>query len=42
MKIPPTIRSYWAVARQKTRGHQPAMQPSEGRGIERLDTQGVR
>ena len=42
MKIPPpTIRSYRTVARQKARGHQSAMQPSEGCGIKRLDTQDV-
>lgn len=42
MKIPPpTICSYRTVARQKARGHQPAMQPSEGCGVERLDTQDV-
>ena len=41
MKIPPTICSYRSMARQKARGHQPAMQPSEGCGVERLDAQNV-
>lgn len=42
MKIPPPIiRSNRTVARQEARGHQPALQPSEGHRAERLDTSDV-
>lgn len=42
MKIPPpTICSYRSMARQKARGHQSAMQPSEGCGVKRLDKENV-
>ena len=39
--VSPTICSYRSMARQKARGHQPAMQPSEGCRVERLDAQNV-
>lgn len=42
MKIPPPIiRSNRALARKASRGHQSALQPTEGSGVKRLDAGGV-